>query len=182
MARGTLPLLALAGGAGSGKSTIARELAAQVPGIGLIHLDDCYHHDPALAPSVPAFDGSGRIVNFSDPASIDPARVDAAIARHQAAAVIVVEGTFALALTDIRDRARWCTYVDTPADIRIARKTLRKIDEGRDPRHVLRGYLEQGRRAHERHIAPTRMRADLILDGTEPVADLVKQLRLLIHA
>jgi uridine kinase len=182
MARGTLPLLALAGGAGSGKSTIARELAAQVPGIGLVHLDDCYHHDPGLAPSVPAFDGSGRIVNFSDPASIDPARVEAAIARHAGAAVIVVEGTFALALTHVHARARWSAYVDAPADIRITRKTLRKLDEDRDPRHVLRGYLEQGRRAHERHVAPTRLRADLVLDGTEPVADLVKQLRLLIRA
>jgi uridine kinase len=182
MAGGTLPLLALAGGAGSGKSSIARELAAQVPGIGLVHLDDCYHRDPDLAPSVPAFDGSGRIVNFSDPASIDPVRVEVAIARHAGAKVIVVEGIFALALTKIRERARWSAYVDAPADIRLARRTLRKIHEGREPRYVLRGYLEQGRQAHERHVAPTHPQADLVLDGTEPVLDLVKQLRLLIRA
>lgn len=59
MAGGYRPLLALAG---SGKSTLARELAAQVPGIGLVHLDDCYRHDPSLAPSVPSFSGAGRIV------------------------------------------------------------------------------------------------------------------------
>jgi uridine kinase len=140
-----------------------------------------YHHDPNLAPSVLAFDGTGRIVNFSDPASIDPRRVEEAIACHKSAELIVVEGIFALALTHVRERARWSAYVDTPADIRIARKTLRKLDEGRDLRHVLRGYLEQGRQAHERHIAPTRLRADLLLDGTEPVTDLVKQLRLLIR-
>jgi uridine kinase len=122
-----------------------------------------------LAPSVPAFDGTGRIFNFNDCASIDPHRVEAAIARHEAAAVIVVEGIFALALDCVRDRARWSAYVDAPADIRIASKTLRKLDEGRAPRHVLRGYLEQGRRAHERHVAPTRLRADLVLVPGRPV-------------
>ena len=36
-----------------------------------VHFDDRYHHDPDLTPSKPAFDGIGRIVNFSDSASID---------------------------------------------------------------------------------------------------------------
>jgi hypothetical protein len=45
-----------------------------------------------------------------------------------------------------------------------------------------RGRLEQGRRAHERHVTLTRLPADLVLDGTGPVADLVKQLRLLLRA
>jgi uridine kinase len=89
-------------------------------------------------------------------------------------------GIFALTLACVTDRARWRVYVDVPADLRLARKALRKIHEGRDPRHVLRGYLEKGRAAHDRHVAPTREHANLVLDGTEPVPDLIKQLRLLI--
>ena len=180
MASTSLPLLALAGGAGSGKSTIARELAAEIPGLAVIHLDDCYHDDPRLAPTVDDFDGGGQIVNFSHPESIDVARVDAKFAECTDADLILVEGLFALTLPSVRDRARWSAYLDVPADIRLARKTIRKIDEGRNPRHVLRGYLEHGRTAYERHVAPTREHADLILDGTEPVTDLIKQLRLLL--
>ena len=178
----SLPLLTLAGGAGSGKSTIARELAAEIPGLAVIHLDDCYHDDPRLAPTVDNYDGGGQIVNFSHPRSIDLARVDVKLAECAEADLVLVEGLFALSLPALRERARWSAYIDVPADIRIARKTIRKIDEGRNPRHVLRGYLEHGREAFERHVAPTRAYADLVLDGTAPVPDLVKQLRLLCTA
>jgi hypothetical protein len=47
-----------------------------------------------LAPSRPAFDGTGRIVNFSDSASIDQHRVDAVIAGHKDAEMIGLEGVF----------------------------------------------------------------------------------------
>jgi hypothetical protein len=56
--------------------------------------DDRYHHDPDLAPSRRAFDGTGRIVNFSDSASIDPHRVDAVIAGHKDTEMIGLEGVF----------------------------------------------------------------------------------------
>ncbi|MFJ8745816.1 uridine kinase [Embleya sp. NPDC127516] len=176
MARESTPVLALAGGAGSGKTTIARELARAIPGSVAVHLDLCYHCDPAIAPTVPAFDGTGPIVDFGNPRSIDIGRVDTEISRHHGAALVIVEGTFALALPRIRDIARWSAYVDAPADIRLARKTLRKIEAGKDPSTTLRGYLERGRAAHEHHVAPTRDLADLVLDGTRPVDTLVRHL------
>ena len=49
---------------------------------------------PTWLPSRPAFDGTGRIVNFSDAASIDPHRVDAVIAGHKDAEMIGLEGVF----------------------------------------------------------------------------------------
>lgn len=171
------PLLALAGGAGSGKSTLATALAAARPATAVVHLDACYHHDPARAPCVPVIDGTGVTVDFGDPAAIDRARVeeaiDAALATGQ---LVVVEGTFALALPYIRDRARWTAYVDVPADIRLARKTLRKLRAGQDPGVGLQGYLAHGRTAHERHVAPTARFARLLLDGTAPVGRLVGEL------
>ncbi|MET7426740.1 hypothetical protein [Dactylosporangium sp. NPDC005555] len=156
-------VLALGGPAGSGKTSIAALLGAPV-----VHLDDCYHDDPALAPSLPRYDAPGRVVNFSDPAAIDPDRLRRRLAPHRDAPLVVVEGIFALALPSLAT-ARWKVYVDTPPDVAIARKTLRKISEGRDPALVLRGYLEHGRGAYITHIAPTRHLADLIIDGTAPV-------------
>ncbi|HWU11776.1 MAG TPA: hypothetical protein VN520_36410 [Streptomyces sp.] len=76
----------------------------------------------------------------------------------------------------IRRIARWTAYLDTPDDLRLARKTLRKIDEGADPRISLLGYLARGRTGHGEHVAPMRHSADFVLDGTLPVGELTDQL------
>lgn len=171
------PLLALAGGAGSGKSTLAAALAAARPATAVVHLDACFHHDTSRAPCVPVTDGEGTTVDFSDPAAIDPVRVDRAVGAALATGrLVVVEGTFALALPLVRDRARWTAYLDVPADIRLARKTLRKLRAGEDPGAGLAGYLAHGRAAHERYVEPTARYARLLLDGTAPVAQLVEEL------
>ncbi|MGI5175475.1 uridine kinase family protein [Dactylosporangium sp. CA-152071] len=137
----------------------------------VIRLDDCYHTDPALAPALPRYDGPGRVVNFSDPAAIDPGRLRRYPAEHSDGALVIVEGIFALTLPQLRAAARWKVYIDTPPDISIARKTLRRIAEGRDPALTLRGYLEHGRAAYLTHIAPGRHVADLVVDGTAAVAE-----------
>jgi uridine kinase len=165
----TPPVLAIAGAAGSGKSTLADAVAAAL-GAPVVRLDDCYHTDPGRAPSVARYDGPGRVVNFSDPASIDLAEVDRRLGVRRG--LTIVEGIFALTLDTVRSAARWTVFVDTPPDVSIARKTLRKIGEGRDPRLVLRGHLEHGHAAHARHIAPARAHAGLVVDGMRPTAEL----------
>jgi uridine kinase len=162
-------ILAIAGAAGSGKSSLADAVAVALRA-PVVRLDDCYHTDPARAPSVARYGGPGRVVDFSDPASIDLAKV-----RHHLEGrrgLTVVEGIFALTLEAVRAAARWCVFVDTPPDVSIARKTLRRIGEGGDAGLVLRGYLEHGRGAYARHIAPSREHAGLVLDGMRPTAEL----------
>lgn len=177
------PLLALAGGAGSGKSTLAIALAAARPATAVVHLDACFHHDTARAPCVPVIDGKGTTVDFGDPAAIDRVRVEEAIAAAVSLSqLVVVEGTFALTLPYVRDRARWTAYLDVPADVRLARKTLRKLRAGQDPGVGLLGYLAHGRTAHERHVAPTARFARLLLDGTAPVAHLVGEIHRFLHS
>ncbi|MCX5078651.1 zeta toxin family protein [Streptomyces sp. NBC_00513] len=168
------PVLLIGGGAGSGKTALARALAENIPGAGLIHLDLCYHNDPNLAPSVPRFDGPGRVVDFSNPAALDLARIRTALDHQSDAALIIVEGIFALTLPELTPPATWTVYVDTPADIRIVRKTLRKLEEGRDVKPGLLGYLASAR-SYARHVRPTRDMAQLVLDGTLPLPDLVAQ-------
>ncbi len=148
---GPSPVLAIAGAAGSGKSTLADALDAAL-GVPVVRLDDCYHTDPAVAPSVARYDGDGRVVYFSDPDAIDLGRVHAAVAAHGGAGLVVVEGIFALTVDAVRAAARWTVYLDTPPDVSIARKTLRKIGEGRDAGLVLRGFLEHGRAAGRRAV------------------------------
>lgn len=169
-------ILLIGGGAGSGKTALARALADTMPGAALVHLDSCYHSDPDLAPSVPRFDGPGRVVDFSDPLALDSARIKTALAEHAAAPLVIMEGTFALALPELTAIATWAVYVDTPADIRVVRKTLRKLQEGQDPAPGLLGY-DTSHRSYTRHVAPTRDHAHLILDGTRTTAELTAELQ-----
>ncbi|MET9677759.1 AAA family ATPase [Streptomyces sp. NPDC006482] len=175
-ARHALPILLIGGGAGSGKTDLARSLAKEIPGAGVVHLDLCYHTDPALAPTVPRFDGEGRVVDFSNPEALDTARIEAAVSAVDEASLIVVEGIFAFALSELERRAAWTVYVDAPADIRLTRKLLRKAEEGKDLRTTLRGY-DRTRQAHETHVAPARGRAQLVVDGTLPPSTILREVR-----
>ncbi|MFE0654012.1 uridine kinase [Streptomyces sp. NPDC059534] len=165
--RHTPPVLLIGGGAGSGKTDLARALAAANPGTHVVHLDLCYHTDPTLAPTVPRFDREGCIVDFSNPDALDTARINAAMAAADNAPMIIVEGIFAFALPELEHHATWTVYVDTPADIRLTRKLLRKAEEGQDLLTSLRGY-DRTRQAHQTHVAPARTRAQLVVDGTLP--------------
>lgn len=176
-------MLALGGGAGAGKSTLAAALAERVRGARLVHLDCCYHTDPGLAPSVPRFDSTGRVVDRSAPDAIDRDLVVAALREHLCAnpSLVVVEGMFALALPYLDEWVRWRCYLDAPADLRLARKLLRTLDEGRDAAVVLRGYVERGRSAHERDVAPSSTRADLVLDASHATEEQLEPLLALIR-
>ncbi|MET8605621.1 hypothetical protein ABZV92_18970 [Streptomyces rubiginosohelvolus] len=168
-------VLALAGGAGSGKTTLAESLAAAHPLSSLLHLDRYVHTQPGRAPLAPSILGAGEVIDFSDPQSVDWGRVHQAVTEVPAEELLVVEGTFALEKQILR-LARWTVYLDAPDDLRLARKTLRKIGEGADPRISLLGYLARGREGHYRHVAPMRQNAGVVLDGTLPTKHLTDQL------
>ena len=177
------PVLALGGGAGAGKTTLASALVERVDGACVVHLDACYQSDPAVAPSLPRFDGGGRVVDRSAPEAIDRERVVATLTEELGAAppLVVVEGMFALVLPYLDEWIRWRVYLDLPADVRLARKTLRSLDEGRDPSAALRGYLERGRDAHQRLVGPSREGADLVIDATQELEAQVAQLLILVR-
>lgn len=172
-------VLAVAGGTASGKSTLAEALSLQCPeSIALIHLDDYYvpAHDPLRGVWTVSADHHA-ILDWNHPGSIDETAVtdaiDAALLRA-GVLLVVVEGLFALTLPSVVRRAAWRVYVDTPDDIRLARKILRKIEVQRqDPRLSLRNYLQTGRDRHAAHVAPSRAAADLIVDGTASEAEML---------
>lgn len=172
-------MLAVAGGTASGKSTLAKALAVRHPGaVALIHLDDFYvpaHHPQRGIRTLSAT--GAETLDWNHPGSIDEDAVAAAV---EAAAtsghyrMVLVEGLFALVLPKVAIQATWRVYVHTPDDVRPARKLLRKIEiQRQDPLVSLRNYLLSGRERHAQYVAPSRHRADLVLDGTMPTADLL---------
>jgi uridine kinase len=180
------PVLAVAGGTASGKSTLAEALALHHPDtVGLIHLDDFYvpAHDPLRGVRTLSATGA-ETLDWNHPGSIDETAVTAAIdaaagsGRHR---LVVVEGLFALTLPAVAARAAWRVYVDTPDDIRLARKILRKIEVQRqDPRVSLLNYLASGRERHAAHVAPSRSLADLVVDGTTDEYAMIAEVLALI--
>ncbi|WP_432992984.1 hypothetical protein [Dactylosporangium sp. CA-233914] len=139
------PLLVIGGPAGSGKSSIAAAVAELVD-----------------APVVGLADSAGE-----DQHCVDLPALQLELDEHEEAAMVVIEGVFPLALNPIRWAARWTVYVDTPLDISLARRALSQDD----PRSVLRAYLEGGREAQARWVAPCRQLADLVVDGADPLPE-----------
>ncbi|SFF20747.1 uridine kinase [Actinacidiphila alni] len=181
-----VPVLAVAGGTASGKSTLAEELVRHDPEtVGLIHLDDFYvpAHDPVRGVRTRSASGADTL-DWNHPGSIDEGAAVAAVDALTTGGLcrlVVVEGLFALTLPAVVARATWRVYVDTPDDIRLARKILRKIDVlGQDPGLSLRNYLLSGRERHAEYVAPSRARADLVLDGTASAEVMLSAVHMLM--
>jgi uridine kinase len=180
-------VLAVAGGTASGKSTLADALVRHHPEtVRLVRLDDFYvpAHDPLRGVRTVSATGA-EILDWNHPGSIDQTAVadaiDAVVAVPGRTRLVVVEGLFALTLPVVTARATWRVYVDTPDDIRLARKILRKIEVQRqDPALSLRNYLMTGRERHAAHVAPSRAVADLVVDGTADEYAMITALTMLI--
>src|SRR6202453_3244920 len=178
-------ILGIAGGSGSGKSTIARSiLAALPPGTGVLLEQDHYYRAQGHLP----FEKREQ-VNYDHPdaleldllmAHIDSLRTGHAITRPsydfahhdrakagvriEPAPVLVVEGILVLADERLRARLHVKVFVDTDADIRLMRRIRRDLEQrGRSFAQVRKQYYETVRPMHLAFVEPTKRFADLIV-------------------
>ena len=178
-------LIGLAGGSGSGKSTVARNVASALEATSVAFIDmDAYYHGATHLPME-----ERRRINFDHPNAIDWELLlshIAALARRQAiekpqydfaahtrrattthvaaADVVVVDGI--LVLTDPRIRALFDikVFVDTDADIRLIRRLRRDIVErGRPLEEILDQYLTTVQPMHLEFVEPSKRYADVIV-------------------
>jgi len=78
--------------------------------------------------------------------------------------IIVVEGLFALLDADLRKYMSLRIYVDTADDIRFIRRLERDINErGRSTESVIKQYLESVRPMHRQFIEPSKRNAHIII-------------------
>ncbi|HEY5611536.1 MAG TPA: uridine kinase [Thermoanaerobaculia bacterium] len=178
-------IVGIAGGTGSGKTTVARSIYDRV-GSGRIEWisHDSYYRDFAHL----THDDRARI-NFDHPDSLESELLVAHLERlmrgeiveipiydfttHRRKSetqrvepkrVIIVEGILVLAEPEIRRRIDIKLFVDTPPDIRLLRRLQRDIDvRGRSVESVLRQYLTSVRPMHEEFVEPSKRHADLII-------------------
>lgn len=191
-------LIGIAGPSCSGKSEVARRVAAEL-GASVVGLDS-YYRDLADLPM------ERRVrVNFDAPESVDHGLLHANLERlasgrpiHKplydfaaytrsgaveevpAAQFVVVEGLFALHWTEVRRLFRTKIYIDANHEVCFERRLARDVAErGRTPETVERQYRETVRPMCERYIVPTMHFADLTLCGTDSL-DASAQ-RVLLH-
>lgn len=185
MSEGQPLVIGIAGGTGSGKSTIADAMvAATEPGLVRVLPQDVYYKrsdDPVFH--------SGAVVNYDEPLAFDTAllleQVDRLIAGEKVerpiydfgasdrssstvtvepAPVLVIEGILVLHESDLRERIGLKVFVDAPPDERFIRRLERDISErGRSAQSVISQYRTTVKPMHDLYVEPTKQHADLIV-------------------
>ncbi len=193
--------IGIAGGSGSGKTTIAQAVVEFMDGrVALLQHDAYYRHMPELS-----FEERTK-VNYDHPNSLETEllvehletlrsgkpilrpiydfakhlRSDEVI-RVEPAPVVVVEGILVLAEPELRSELDLKIFVDADPDLRLARRLERDIVErGRTVQSVLSQYFATVRPMHLEFVESSKRYADLIIpEGYNPraVATVVELIR-----
>lgn len=187
-------IIGIAGGSGSGKTTVTNAIMKNLEGHSVALLaQDYYYKDQShltfeerLETNYDhpfAFDNDLLIHNLKDLRNGKPVEVPTYdYSQHTRSKetiafdpkdVIIVEGIFALENKTLRDMMDVKIYVDTDADLRILRRLTRDTKErGRTMELVINQYLNVVRPMHEQFIEPTKKHADIIIPegGSNKVA------------
>ncbi len=178
-------VIAIAGGTGSGKTTVANVILERVGADRIAYIPhDAYYKDLKDLP--PA---QREQVNFDHPQSLDTwmlvehikrlkswqpielpvydfkthTRTDKTI-HIEPQPVIIVEGILIFAEPELRELFDVKIFVDTDADIRFIRRLQRDITErGRTTESVIRQYLTTVRPMHIEFVEPSKQFADVII-------------------
>lgn len=178
-------VIGIAGGTGSGKTTVARAIHDRVgkDRIEWISHDSYYRNFEGLSAE------ERHHINFDHPDSLE----SELLARHldvlvkgaavevplydfathsrkqetqrvEPRKVIIVEGILVLYEPELRKRIDIKLFVDTPADIRFVRRLMRDIkSRGRSVESVIEQYVTTVRPMHEEFVEPSKRHADLII-------------------
>ena len=179
-------IIGIAGGSGSGKSTFAKRLKVAFPDqISLISCDNYYipHDDISLedraklnydAPEALEFDLMVRHIEElkSGQTALCPVydftlhTRSSDITKIEPRPIILIDGILIFHDKALRDCMDLKIYVETDADERILRRAKRDIQErGRDLDSVINQYLNTVKPMHNTYVKPTRIYADIILNG-----------------
>jgi len=183
--RGARIVIGVAGGTGSGKTTVAQEIVKRVGPDRLTYIQhDSYYRDWS---ELPLADRDHR--NFDHPDSLETELLidhlkqlregraidlpvydfrthlrTSATRRVEPKPVILVEGILIFVEKALRDLIDVKVFVDTDADLRFIRRLKRDIAErSRTMESVIDQYLATVRPMHLEFVEPSKRYADLII-------------------
>ncbi|RZJ69540.1 uridine kinase [Flavobacterium sp.] len=196
-------IIGIAGGTGSGKTTVVRQIMNEIPEeeVGVISQDHYYRETTHLN-----FD-ERALINFDHPRAIDfelltkhlkalkagetidqpiysfvtHNRTDDTISTHPRK-VMIVEGILILANPELRELFDIKIFVHADSDERLIRRLKRDIAErGRDMEEVLQRYQKTLKPMHEQFIEPTKAYADIIIPNDKYNTVAIDVVRAVIH-
>ena len=179
-------IIGIAGGTGSGKSTVVRKIIDSLPkdSVAVVSLDS-YYKDSSHLPWE-----ERRAQNFDEPRALDWELMRSHLKQiHQGKAIdepvydyttcsrlkdktthivprpiIIFEGIMALVDPEIRSMLDMKVYVDADGDERLLRILQRDVlERGRTIEDLSNRYLNIIKPMHNLHIEPTKVYADLIV-------------------
>lgn len=193
--RGSRVVVGIAGGSGSGKTALARALAAALgEDRALLLSQDAYYRDLSHLPLA-----KRARANFDEPAALDAgllARHLAALRRGEAVSrpaydfvtharlaatvradprpFLVLDGTLVLSIGEVAAELDFAVFVDLEDGKRLARRLARDVARrGRSAAGVRAQWAATVRPMHALHVEPGRARADLVVRGDAPLAESV---------
>ena len=193
-----LVIVGIAGGSGSGKSTIVAELVHLLgPGITTVIRHDWYYRDLSHLELEDRTE-----VNFDHPSSLETEllvkhvmtliagnSVDApsydfsthtrssSTIQLEPSQVLILDGILALAHEQLRKLMDICVFVDTDVEKRLERRLERDSGErGRNPASVIQQFESTVLPMHHKFVEPSRVHADITISGGHQESATVKQL------
>ncbi len=192
-------LIGIAGGTGSGKTTLTRHLKEHFGSDVAVIGHDSYYKSQDGVPFA-----QRCLQNYDHPDAFDTDLLIAHLRRLKAgqpvccpvysykehnrtaetveirpAKVILVEGILIFQNPELRDMLDIKIFVETDADVRILRRAVRDVEErGRTLSSVVQQYLTTVKPMHEQFVEPSRKYADVVIleGGHNQVAlDLIMQ-------
>lgn len=191
-------LIGIAGGTGSGKTTISHAVAQGLAPLRVAIVDaDAYYRDQK---DICLEDR--RQVNYDHPAALDAALLTEQMralkdkrpiakpqydyARHTRAAdttaiapadVIILEGILIYALPELQPLFDFKVFLDEWSDVRLIRRIERDIQtRGRTLEDILHQCGESVGPMFRTHVAPTREKADLVIAPGVTIADAAEEI------
>ncbi|WP_129359032.1 MULTISPECIES: uridine kinase [Micrococcaceae] len=177
-------VIGIAGGTGSGKTTLTRELVASFDKhVSVVYHDNYYKRRDDLSyqercqlnyDAPEAFDNELLIHHVDQLVagkSIECPMYDYAAHNRadettiiDAQPIVILEGILIFAEDEICERCDIKLFVDTDADVRILRRIKRDVlERGRSVESVESQYLSTVKPMHELYVEPSKRRADLII-------------------
>ena len=178
-------IIAITGGSGAGKTTVARALARRLGAGAVVIAEDDYYR---CASTVPDFDAAAY--NFDAP----DAKEHGLLCEHLALAKsgeafdkpvydlvthrrkpeverivhadwVIVEGIHLLANEDLRPLFDLKVFMESDEALRLGRRMIRDVESrGRTPRSVMVQFFTHVRPMHEAYVTPARALADIVID------------------
>ena len=180
-------IIGIAGGSGSGKSTVAHKVASALPApdlsVAFIDMDAYYRNFDSLTleerrrvnwdhPDAFDFDLlTEHLEHLAERRTIDKPVYDfvthlrsSNIVRVEPADVIVIDGILLFVDERVRELCDVKVFVDADADIRLIRRLRRDMRvRGRPLDEIIKQYLSTVQPMHQQFVEPTKRYADVIV-------------------